>query len=58
MSEKIYITEAAAQAMASKYGLLEEYKDARRRGYSIEEALDEWDLLDPDQLFLLNEIFD
>lgn len=58
MSEKIYITEAMAQAIASKYGLIEEYKDARRRGYSIEEALAEWDLLDPDQLFLLNEIFD
>lgn len=58
MAEKIHITEAVAQAMASKYGLLEEYKDAIRRGYSIEEALAEWDLLDPDQLFLLNEIFD
>lgn len=33
-----------ALAQATQYGLRDEYLESRLRGYSILEALDEWDL--------------
>lgn len=42
--------EEAAKHIAASYGLLTEYMMARRYGLSPLEALEEWDLLDINQL--------
>lgn len=39
-----YEKEKRALGQAARYGLTEEYKEARRRGMSVRDALDEWDL--------------
>lgn len=41
-----YEEEKSALRRAAQYGLTEEYKEARRRGMSVRDALDEWDLGD------------
>ena len=40
--------ERRAMASAARYGLTAEYKTARRQGFTPLEALDEWDLLTPE----------
>lgn len=40
--------EKIARRIAEKHGLLEEYKIARGNGCSPIEALEEWDLLQPE----------
>lgn len=39
-----YNKELQAMKLANTYKLLDEYKLARRKGYSIDESLAEWDL--------------
>lgn len=39
-----YEKEKRALGRAARYGLTEEYKEARRRGMGVEDALAEWDL--------------
>lgn len=41
-----YEEEKSALRRAAQYGLTEEYKEARRRGMSVRDALEEWDLGD------------
>lgn len=39
------ITERKAIELAARYDLVEEYKFCRRKGMSVYQALEEWDLL-------------
>ncbi|MBR0276159.1 MAG: hypothetical protein IJQ76_08120 [Prevotella sp.] len=39
-----YAQDRQALRTAARYGLTQEYKDARREGLSPQEALEEWDL--------------
>ena len=43
-----------ALRIADRYGLVNEYKEARRHRLSPIEALDDWDLLDDEALAMLN----
>lgn len=42
----LHLTEEIALKQAVKYNLEEEYKMARKYGYSIIDALEDWDLID------------
>lgn len=44
-----------AMAIAARYGLTAEYKLSRRHGFTPLEALDEWDLLTPEDRTLFYE---
>lgn len=44
-----------AMDIAARYGLTAEYKTARRYGFTPLEALDEWDLLTPEDMTFFNE---
>jgi hypothetical protein len=45
---KYFAEDRRAMRMADEYGLVVEYKDARRRGLSPLLALEEWDLIWPE----------
>lgn len=44
-----------AREIAASHNMLDDYRAARRNGYSPIEALEEWDLLDDEALKMLRE---
>ena len=41
-----------AMLIADRYDMVEDYKVARRKGYTPLEALEDWDLLCPEERYL------
>lgn len=44
LSNKKFADEKKAMILAAKHGLLADYLKARRNGYSISDALEDWDI--------------
>lgn len=49
--------ESIAREIAAKYGMLDDYIEARREGLSPIEALEEWDMLTTEDRQTLEEMF-
>ncbi len=50
MNKQTFHQDRKAMRQADKYGLVWEYKEARRHGLTPWEALEEWDLWELDEL--------
>ena len=42
---KYFSQDRQAMRIAARYGMIREYKAARRSGYTPQEALEDWDLI-------------